>query len=104
VRYVSQEMDALARSMERKLMTLPARAGVLFVSVSPTPTEDGNSKEFVVRLGIARHLQEGTGKALISKFLAEEMRSGLRIFAGIYRGVSGACRDDDSSTAHPPAA
>lgn len=101
--YVSDECQRLARMMERKLATLPPSAGVLFVSVSPQPAEDGNSKEFFLRLGIARHFEESTGRALIKKYLAEEMKAGLRIFAGVYRGVSGAYRDDSTTTAHPPA-
>jgi hypothetical protein len=103
VRFVSAESDALARKMERRLAALPAQAGILFVSVTAQPTDDGEVKEFVVRLGIARHLQEGTGRALISKYLAEEMRAGLKVFAGIYRGVPGASGDDSSPTTRPTA-
>lgn len=90
-----------ALQMEQKFATLPASAGVLFISVQPQPVEEGHASEFFLRLGLARHLTEGTGKALVQQLLAEEMRSGLKIFAGIYRGVPGTCRDDGSPPARP---
>lgn len=87
--------------MEKLFASLPAEAGVLFASVSPQPVEDGTSVEFFVRLGIARHLTEGTGKALVSKVLADEVKAGVRVFVGVYRGVSGTCRDDGASPTRP---
>jgi hypothetical protein len=93
-----------ALQMEQKFARLPETAGVLFVSVQPQAVEEGHASEFFLRLGLARHLTEGTGKALVQQLLAEEMRSGLKIFAGIYRGVSGTCRDDGTPPARPTAA
>jgi hypothetical protein len=85
--------------MEEKFSSLPVTAGILFVSVAAQPAEDGISKEYHIRLGIQRRLSEETGKALIRRILEEEMKSGLRIYGGIYRGISGACRDDGTPTA-----
>lgn len=94
----------MAREMERKIAALPASAGVLFVGVQAQPSESGGGREFFVRLGLVRHLTEAAGKALIRQALAAEMKAGIKIFAGVYRGISGARRDDGPSTARPTAA
>ncbi len=101
MQYVSDESNELARVMERKFTTLPAQAGVIFASVEAKPTDSGVAGEFWVRLGIQRRLTEDAGKALIAHMLSEEMKSGLKIFASVYRGIPGACRDDHSSAARP---
>jgi hypothetical protein len=104
VRFVTDEALQKALLMEQKLASLSPKAGIIFVSVQPQPVEGGDSEEFFVRLGLARHLTERTGKALVQQVLAEEMKSGLKIFAGVYRGVSGTCRDDGTSSSHPASA
>ncbi len=102
--YVSEKSLELALRMERKLSSLPPSAGVLFVAVQAQPEEGGESKEFFIRLGMVKSLTERTGKALVEQVLAEEMRSGLKIFAGVYRGVPGTCRDDGAPSARPASA
>jgi hypothetical protein len=83
----------MARSFEQRFASLPAEAGLLFVSVTPQPTMTGRVVEFHVRVGMRRDLTEGAGKALVKQVLEQEMQSGLKIYAGVYRGVSGACHD-----------
>jgi hypothetical protein len=100
VRYVSAETHRKAREMERLFAALPPQAGVLFVSIRPDPTEDGKGESFFLRLGIARRFEEETGLALVKKVLQEELRQGLRIRVGVHRGISGACRDDGTSTTY----
>ena len=74
--------------MERKFSALPASAGVLFVSVRSVGSEAGGGLEFHVRLGIARHLTEETGRGLIRKVLEAERFAGLKLFIAVYRGIS----------------
>ena len=99
VRYVSDETHLRAREMEQRFASLPPQAGVLFVSIQPQPVDDGKSVEFYIRLGISRRFDEETGRALVKKVLSEEIKEGLRLLVGVYRGVSGACRDDGTPTA-----
>ncbi len=99
--YVSDEDADKARKMEQKFSSLSSQAGVLFVSIIPEPTHDGKAPFFTVRLGITRHLDVKTGKALIHKVLEAEMKAGVKIYVAVYRGISGACRDDGSPTARP---
>lgn len=103
MRYVDEKSDALARSFEQRFASLPAEAGVLFVSVSPVPSDSGKTVEFHIRLGMRRSLTEGAGQALVKQVLEQEMQAGLKIYVGAYRGVSGACRDSGSPAACPPA-
>jgi hypothetical protein len=65
VRFVTDEALQKALLMEQKLASLSPKAGIIFVSVQPQPVEGGDSEEFFVRLGLARHLTERTGKALV---------------------------------------
>lgn len=99
VNYISEESLRRAREMESRFTDLPPSAGVLFVAVQPQPNDSGHANEFFVRLGITRRFGEDTGKALIRKVLSEEIKSGIKVFGGVYRGVSGTCRDDGSSAA-----
>jgi hypothetical protein len=101
VEFVNDEADKRARAMERKFSILPANAGVLFVSIKAMPSSSGGGAEFHVRLGIARHLTEDTGRSLIRKVLEAERFAGLKMFVAVYRGVSGACRDDGTTTIGP---
>jgi hypothetical protein len=103
VLYVGEEAAAQARDIEQRFAHLPPEAGILFVSVGPQPTEDGKTVEFFIRLGIQRSLTEGAGRALVQQVLEQEIQSGLKVYAGVYRGVSGACRDDGSAAARPTA-
>lgn len=92
--YVNAESLAKAREMEARFATLAPAAGVLFVTVDPTPADLGQASEFTVRLGMTRTLSEGAGRALIRQVLKKEIDSGLKILAGVYVGRPGACRED----------
>ncbi len=100
MRYVSEESHRKAREMERRFAELAPQAGVLFISVQPDPTEDGKVTDYHIRLGIARRFEEDVGRVLVRKVLEEEIKAGVKIFVGVYRGISCACRDDGTSTAH----
>lgn len=103
MRYVDDKSAAMARSFEQRFASLPASSGLLFISVTPQPTETGRAIEFHVRVGLRRNLTEGAGKALVKQVLEQEMQSGLRIYVGVYRGVSGACHDNGVAAARPAA-
>jgi hypothetical protein len=98
MKYVSNEADRRARVMEAKFADLPNSAGVLFVSVTAQPSEEGGGTEFHVRLGVVRELTEDTGKGLIRRVLEHELLGGLKIFSAVYRGIPGACRDGAPTT------
>jgi len=99
--YISEEDAEMAKKMERKFATLPSQAGVLFISIAPEPEEKGRAAFFTVRIGITRALDAKTGKSLIRKVLASELKAGVKIYVAVYRGISCACRDDGSSSARP---
>jgi hypothetical protein len=99
--YVSDDDAEKARKMELLFGALPSQAGVLFVSIIPEPSQDGRAPFFTVRLGITRRLEVKTGKSLIHKVLETEMKAGVKIYVAVYRGISGACRDDGSASARP---
>lgn len=101
IAYVTEGAAELAREMEKKFQRLAPQAGVVFVGVKPIPIDGGKVRTFEVRLGISRRLDESTGMALVRKVLEDETKMGLEITAAIYRGVSGAARDEDSQDAHP---
>jgi hypothetical protein len=103
VKYVDAEAHALARGIELKLARVAPEAGVLFVGVAAQPVEGGKSREFFVRLGIRRSFSEDAGRALIRQLCNQEIQAGMRILVNVFRGVSGADRDDGSDSAHPPA-
>jgi hypothetical protein len=90
--------------MERRLAQVAPEAGVLFVSVTAQPVEGGKSREFFVRLGIRRVFSEDAGRALIRQICSNEIQAGLQVLVSVFRGISGADRDDGSEAAHPPAA
>lgn len=99
--FVSEEADRTARVMESKLVSLPPEAGVLFASAKAVPTDSGGGSEFHVCIGIARRFSEETGRGLIRKVLEAEILAGLRLRVAVHRGVSGACRDDGTTTIGP---
>jgi len=103
MRYVGEKANESARMFEQRLACLSPEAGILFSSVEAQPTEDGESREFFVRIGIRRCLTDAAGRALINQVFEQEMQAGLKFYAGIYRGVSGACRDAGSAAARPTA-
>lgn len=84
-------MNEKAREIERRFASLPAQAGIVFISVQPQPVEEGKSSEFFVRLGIERRFEAEMGKSLAKKILEPELRSGLKVFIGVYRGIPCAC-------------
>lgn len=96
VKYVRDEYLKIAQEMEQKFTSLPKQAGVVFISVRPVPEEDGHVKEYWLYLGIPRSMAEGTGRGLVAAMLAEEMKSGRKIYADVLRGSPGACRDAGS--------
>ena len=99
--FVKDEANQRAMAMELKLSSLPPSAGVLFVSVKAVPSTNGGGVEFHVRLGISRKFTEETGRGLLRKVLEIERFGGLKLFTAVYRGVSGACRDDGTTTTGP---
>lgn len=101
MRYVDDATASLALAFEQRFARLPETAGVLFVSVQAQPSESGRSKEFFIRLGIRRDLEESVGKALVEHVLEQEIQSGVKVYVGVYRGVSGTCRSSGAATAHP---
>lgn len=103
MRYVDEKSNKLARDMEKRLSKLPPEAGVLFVAVQAQPEEGGRCREFFVRLGLRRDLEESTGKALVQHVFADELADGLKISAGVYRGVSGTAREPGAPAARPVA-
>lgn len=104
MKYVNDESVARARDIERRLAEVSPDAGVLFVSVTAQPEEGGKSREFFVRLGIRRAFSEDAGRALIRQLCTQEISAGLKILVSVFRGISGADRDDGSEAAHPPSA
>lgn len=103
MKYVSEGANALAREMEAELCKLPAPAGILFASVSAVPEEEGVVTSFEVVLGIRRIFEEGTGVALIQTVLGGYIKAGVDIRARVYRGISGAGRDEGLAAARPVA-
>jgi hypothetical protein len=100
VKYVSEESSMLAREWERRFQALPPHAGVVFVSVGPEPIEGGKCIKFEVRIGLTRRLSQETGVAMVKKVLAFEASTGaLTISVVVFRGVVGACRDEDTQGA-----
>lgn len=100
--YVSEKSNEIAREMERRFQRLPHEAGILFVGVQAVPTEDGEAKAFEVRVGIARRFESSTGMAIIKKVLEQEIEEKkFAISASVYRGVSGAARDENDEVPGP---
>jgi hypothetical protein len=103
--YVSDSSRKLADDFERRLLSLPPLAGVLFAAVQAMPVVDGESDFFVIRLGVTKKTDPGTADALIRYALEKEIRSRLYKFkVEIYQGRAGTARDEDASEPHPPAA
>lgn len=100
--FISEEVDQIARRMEAKFQFLPKEGGILFVSVQPDPVDDGMPQSFLIRLGISRRLEVATGYAIVKKTLADEMKE-YAIYVSVFRGVSGACRDEGIQPQDPGA-
>jgi hypothetical protein len=93
VPYVDAESVSVAADWESRFQMLSPSAGVLFVSVKPTPVEGGRCQSFEVRLGISRTMEESTGLSLIKHVLEAEIASGqYEIQGAVYRGSPGAAR------------
>lgn len=104
VAFVTEEAAQRAREMEQRFRDLPPSAGILFVGVKALPTKgDLDAQKFELVVGVTRQLEEATGRALIKKMLENEMGLGDAdvIDASVFRGVSGAARDEDSEDPHP---
>lgn len=100
MKFVSEEAAKAAREMERKFQLLPPEAGILFVSAEPQPEEGGKVREFIIRLGLSRQFEESTGRAIMKKVLEDELKK-FKLFLGVYRGVSGASRDEGTTRPGP---
>ena len=97
--YVSDDAIAKAREIEARFAALPESSGVLFISVAAMPAEDGESRCFLLRIGLRRNLTELTGRALVQHLCAAELDKGYFFTTDIILGVSGPCRDFSSPTA-----
>jgi Tfp pilus assembly protein PilN len=101
VEYVSEDASALAREYERRFQLLPPGGGVIFVNVEAVPALRGNVHTFIIRLGISKSLDTNTGVAIIKKVMEKEMEEQrFTIQAAVFRGVSGASRDEDHEGSH----
>lgn len=89
VTYISKESIKAAEDMERRFLSLVRASGVLFVGVSPVPTEDGVARVFTVTVGVTRSLDEGTATALAKNLLSMDIPEGSVINVIPVRGISG---------------
>lgn len=87
--YVSEDSLKKAEAMERKFLRLNKASGILFVSVRPIPTPDGEAEAFFITLGTKKDLSEGTTVALIKSLLAPELEDGIRVSIAAVRGICG---------------
>lgn len=102
VPYVNEQSAALAREFERRFQLLSPEGGILFVAVEPQPEKYGKVKTYVIRLGISRKLDTGTGVAVAKKLMEKEIDAReFNIQVAVYRGVSGAGRDQDHASTRP---
>lgn len=92
--YVSANAAFFAREFEQRFQKLPAKAGIIFVSVDAVPAPEGKTTSFHIRLGITKNLTEDVGWALIQTVLRDEIKNGVaKITASVFVGFSGACSD-----------
>lgn len=99
--YVSEDAAALARAYEKRFQALPELAGIVFISVSAKPVVGGEPKSFQILLGLSRRLDESVGWALIRQTMQDVIEMGkINISAKVFRGVSGACRDESAEGPH----
>jgi hypothetical protein len=103
MKYVSEQVNIMARRMEAKIQKLPPEAGVMFVGVCPEPMNNGQSTNFIIYLGISRDFETSIGRSLAEHVLREEMTSGAKVLVFAYRGVAGACRVSHHEATDPPA-
>ena len=103
--YVSVGAFHKAQGFEDRLSQLPEQAGLLFIAVSALPIVGGESTHFEVVLGVSKRLNETMGKMLVVKALDDVMADPkYTISVKVFRGVSGACRDESASRLSPPPA
>lgn len=97
--YVNREAAEVARDWEKRFQGTRKMAGIIFVSVDPTPAPTGISGEYTITLGLDRTkpFDDSTAQGIILKVLEREVESGLyKIRANVFRGVSGACYEGDA--------
>lgn len=100
--YVSEQSASNAEMIERRFQDLPPIAGVIFVGVSARPIIGGNCSHFIVRLGLSKRVSEDIGIALINQVLEKELKLGtITVSASVYRGFTGACRDESLEKSNP---
>ena len=93
--YVGEKAAALARKFEKTIQHVAKQAGILFVGVRAVPTQDGESDQFEVSMGIRRGIGVTDGNALVKFIFRKEIEDGLRFQVSSFQGVSGADRDYD---------
>ena len=100
--YVGEPATQVVKYIEKKFQSVHEAAGILFVSVSAVPAPEGKVTDYVIRLGISKKFEEGTGMALVKSVLNDEIeRKAFNISVAIYRGVSGAASDQGDEGPHP---
>jgi hypothetical protein len=88
--YVGDTAAAEASEFETRLQGLTEAAGILFVGVQAEASANGNSRSFIVRIGIRRRVGKAAGEALVRHIFKDEIEAGYRFYANVYEGVSGA--------------
>lgn len=92
IAYVSEEALRLAEEWERRFSTLPADAGILFVSIKPRSARRGLVHVFDVFFGFTKTFNEELAGPLGRSMLADQLPLYEFNFQG-FRGITGAACD-----------
>jgi len=71
--YVSVNSVEAAKQCEKRLCELPAKFGILFVSVKAVPAMKGITTQFDITLGVVESLPESVGLSLVEEAIKAEI-------------------------------
>lgn len=86
--FVKKKHFDIARTMEEKLMDLPADSGILFVGVSVSPTVKADDPIYRIWVGCDRSMSEDTIRQAVFMTLHEEISRGADVKqVDVHRGI-----------------
>ena len=102
--YVNEQAAADVREIERRILNRSQRAGIIFISVTAVPAENGNSHTFYVRLGLDKNLNFNamTSDLFIRTVFKEEIEHGWIFHTASYRGICATNADESHEGARQP--